>query len=174
MSDQCRRSASISRTQCQRLFAKRVVCPARRGHSWIGVSARPRLDASVEIHRASFPAELDERNAGNLDRHVQQEIAAAQQRSQNAAVVFPRQGFLDELDAVFLGLFATSVSRCDDRDALRCNADMSQEEGQHALPDAAKTDDQNPPWEIDINLMIAHDTPALRTRNLPPPMRWVG
>src|ERR1700676_2606873 len=124
MGDHGRRGASVPRTQCQRFLAKRIVCPARGGNGWIGIAAWPRLDARVQIHRTSFPAKLDERNARNLYRHVQQKISAAQQRSQNAAMVLSREGFLDELDAVLLGLFAAPVSRCNDRDAIRCNADM--------------------------------------------------
>src|SRR5882724_11923034 len=84
-------------------------------------------------------------------------------------MVLPCQGFLDELDAVLLGLFAASVSRCHDRDAIRCNADMPQEEGQHALPNTAKTDDQNPSREIDVDLVIAHDAPmpSLKSQTAP-------
>ena len=42
--------------QRQRLIAQRIVgAPARR-HGRIGIAARPRLDAGVEIHRAFFPA----------------------------------------------------------------------------------------------------------------------
>src|SRR3954471_66065 len=142
MSDHGSWRARIAWAQCQRLLAKRVICASRGGNGWIGVTARPRLDARVEIHRASLPAQLDERDARNLDRHVEQEVSTTQQRSQNPAMVLPCQGFLDEFDAVFLCFLSPRVCGRHNRYAIRCNAYVSQEEGQHALPDAAKTDDQ--------------------------------
>src|SRR3954468_20387691 len=76
-------------------------------------------------------------------------------------MVFPCQGFLDEFDAVFLCFLSPPVRCRYYRDAIRCNAYVSQEEGQHALPDAAKTDDQYPSREIHIDFVIAHDAPTL-------------
>src|SRR5581483_6511079 len=113
-------------------------------------------DARVEVHRASFPAELDERHARNFDRHVQHEIAAPNQRGQNTAEVLARQRLVVELDSVFFGLFPAPISRRDDRDAFGCYADVSQEQRQDTLSDAAEANDENPPWEIDIDLVIAH------------------
>src|SRR5262249_49956756 len=129
---------------------------ARSRNGWVSVASGPRLDARVEIHRASFPAELDERNAGDLDRHIQNEVSTPHQRRQNPPKVLSRQRLLVELDAVLLGFLPTSVGRCDDRDALGCNADMPQEERQDTLPDTAKANDENPPWEIDIDLVVTH------------------
>src|SRR6267142_274528 len=59
MSDHGGRGASVPRTQRQRFLAERVVCPACGRDGWIRITTRPRLDARVEIHRASFPAKLD-------------------------------------------------------------------------------------------------------------------
>src|SRR5690349_5766033 len=52
---------------------------------------------------------------------------------------------------------------------------MSQEEWQDTLADAAKTDDDDPPWEFDVYLVIQFI--LLRTLpagNSPPPMRRIS
>jgi hypothetical protein len=36
---------------------------------------------------------------------------------------------------------------------------MPQDQWQDTLTDAAKTDDKNSPWEIDVYGVIAHDAP---------------
>src|SRR5262249_145065 len=96
-----------------------------------------------------------------------QEVTAPQQRCQDPAEVLACKGLLDELDAVFLGFLPAPVGCRDDGDALRCNADMPQEQWQDTLPDTAKTDDEEPPWEIDIDLVI-HDAPIVDLAEIAP------
>src|SRR6186713_996388 len=52
---------------------------------------------------------------------------------------------------------------------------MSQEEWQDTLADAAKTDNNDPPWEFDvyrvIQFMLLRTLPV---KNLPPPMRRIS
>ncbi len=88
----------------------------------------------------------------DLDRHVDQEVAAAEQRIQHAAVVLARQALLDELDAVLRSLLAARVLRRDDGDALGRDADVPQDERQHALADAAETDEQDAPGKSTCTL----------------------
>src|SRR6185437_10718603 len=46
---------------------------------------------------------------------------------------------------------------------------MPQDERQDALADAAETDEENSPWEIDVYGVIAHDAPNERARADRPP-----
>src|ERR1700754_4081782 len=94
----------VAGAQRESLLAKCVVCPACRRYGWICIATGPRLDASIEIHSAALPAEFDESDAGDIDRHIQDEISTTHDRRQNAAEVLARQGLLDELDAVLLRL----------------------------------------------------------------------
>ena len=65
------------RGQRQRAFPQRVVGPLRWRQRRVGVTAGPGLDAGVEIQRAKFLAQRDQRHRRDIDRQVQQEIAAA-------------------------------------------------------------------------------------------------
>src|SRR3954454_12130012 len=67
MRDHSGRCALVSGTQRQSFLTQRVVRAARGRHRWIGVTARPRLDAGVEIHRTTFPGQREEREPGILD-----------------------------------------------------------------------------------------------------------
>jgi len=56
------------------------------------------------------------------------------------------------------GLLVPLVLRGHDREALGRNADVPQDQRQHALADAAKTHQQDPSWKLEMNLVIAaHD-----------------
>jgi len=83
----------------------------------------------------------------NLDRDIDQEIAAPEQRVSDATIVLARQPLRDELHAVLGGLVVSALLRRDDRDPLRCDADMPQDEWQDTLADAAKPDEENSPWK---------------------------
>src|SRR5438874_11187557 len=84
-----------------------------------------------------------------LGRGVDEEIPAPQQRIEHAAVVLAREPLLDELDAVPGGLLVPLVLRGHDREALGRNADVPQDQRQHALADAAKTHEQDPSWKLE-------------------------
>ena len=94
------RARQLGVPQRERLFAQRVVRTLRRRQGRVGVAAGPRLDAGVEIERALLVAELDQRDARHVDRQVEQEIAAPDQRVEHAPVVLAGQRLLDEADAV--------------------------------------------------------------------------
>ena len=79
-------------------------------------------------------------------------------RIENAAVVFARQGLLDELDAVLLRLRAAAIVRRHDGNPLGSNADVAQHQRQHALADAAETDEQDARGKLDVDFVLfAHD-----------------
>jgi hypothetical protein len=84
------RRARLGLAQRQRRLAQRVVGALRRRHRRIGVAARPRLDAGVEVERALLPAQLDQRDARHVHRQVEQEVAAAHQRIEHVLVKFSR------------------------------------------------------------------------------------
>ena len=73
--------------QLEHLLAQRIVRAPARGDVRVGVTARPRLDAGVEVQRAFLVAELDQRDARDVDRQVQHEIATADQRLEDVTVV---------------------------------------------------------------------------------------
>ena len=52
-----------------------------------------------------------------------------------------------------------AVVRGDDRDALGRDADVTQDERQRALPDAAEADEHDAARKLDVNLVAAHDAP---------------
>ncbi len=162
-----RRSAGVARAQRQDFLAERIVGAAARRHRRIGVAARPRLDAGVQVHRAFFPAQLDERDARHLDRHVDEKVSPPQQGVQDAAEILAGQRLLDELDAQLLCLLHAALVRGHDRDAVWRNANVPEDQGQDSLADAAESDQQDAPGEIDVLLVIAHDSPLSKTPGHP-------
>ena len=143
-----RRTVLVRLAQRERFLAQRVIrAPGRRDRR-IGVTAGPRLDARVEVQRALLVRELDQRDARDVDRQVQQEVAAADQRIEHLAVIVARERVDDELDAVLRGLALARLFRGDDGDALGLDADVTQHERQHALADAAETDEDQAAGEL--------------------------
>ena len=151
---------AFSRAQRQRLLAQRVVGALGVRNGGVGVAARPRLDAGVEVHRALRPAELDQRDRRHVHRHVEHEVAAADVRIELAAIVVARQRHLHDLDAVLLGLLLAAIVGRDDGDALFRDADVAQDERQRALADAAEADEDDASWKLDVNLVVSSLTRA--------------
>ena len=151
-----RRTVLVRLAQGERFLAQRVVgAPGRRDRR-VGVTAGPRLDARIEIQRALLVRELDQRDARNVDRQVQQEIAAADQRIEHLAVVVARERVDDELDAVLRRLALARFVRRDDGDALGLDADVTQHERQHALADTAETDEDQAVRKLHVDGKIRH------------------
>ena len=72
-------------------------------------------------------------------------------------LLLARERMHDEADAVFLGFPAPGVVRRDDGDALGRDAtDVTQDQGQDALADAAETDEHEAPGEVRVNLVRSH------------------
>ena len=124
-----------------RFRAARSWSAAQRRQRRIGVAARPGLDAGVEVHEHVLAlAPFDQRDARHFDRDVEQEIAVAQQRIEDALVIAARQRFEMEGDAVRHGLFMAAFLGGDDGDLIGADADVTQQQRQHALADAAEAD----------------------------------
>ena len=139
------------RAQRQRLFAQRVVGAPGVRNGRVGVAARPRLDAGVEIHRALRPAELDQCDRRHVDRHVEHEVTTTDVRIELTAIVVARDRQLHELDAVLLGFLLAAIVRGDDGDALFRDPDVTQDQGQRALSDAAESDEDDASRKLDVN-----------------------
>ena len=146
----------IRGTQGQRFLAQGVVGALGHRRARIGIATGPGLDAGVQVHGALFPAVLDERQAGDVDRNIEEEVTAAEQRLEDAAVVLAHQRFTDEFHAEFLRFLRARVLRGHDSDAFGLDADVAQDQRQDTLPDAAKTDNQDTTREINVN-RVCHD-----------------
>src|SRR4030095_5690995 len=137
--DDSGRPVAPALAQLEHLLAERVIRAPARGDVRVGVAARPWLDAGVQVERAFFVAQLDEGNARHVDRQVQHEIAAPDERLEHVPEVLARQRVIEELDPVLRRFFATRIVRRDDRDSIRSqSADVTQDERQDALPDAGE------------------------------------
>ena len=137
-------------------LAHGIVRPLRRRHRRVRVPAEPRFDAGIEIQRALLRAQLHQRDARDVHRQIQQEVAATDQRIEDALVVVARDRLLDEAHAELGSLSAAGVLGRHDRDAFGRNADVPQDQRQDSLADAAEPDDQEPAWEIHMDTMLGH------------------
>ncbi len=113
------RAVRKAAAQGQRALAQRIVGARRRRQVRVGVAARPRLDAGIEIKRALLLAQLDQRHARHVDRDVEQKIAGAEPRVEHVAVVVAAERRGDEVDAVLGGDIAAMRLGGDDRDLVR-------------------------------------------------------
>ena len=71
-----------------------------------------------------------------------------------AAEVLASQALLDEADAVAGGLGTALVLGGHDGDALGSDADVPQDQRQHALADAAEADDENAAGKLYVDLVL--------------------
>src|SRR6185312_6693862 len=135
------RTGRVFAAQGEGALAERVV-GARRGRQVrVGIAARPRLDAGVEVEGAALLAELDEGEARHVDRDVEQEVALAEPGRQHLAVVLAGERVLDEFDAVFGGDFAAARLGGDDGDLVRADVEVAQQQRHDPLADAPEPDD---------------------------------
>jgi hypothetical protein len=156
MGDHRRRAPAVAGRELQHGFAQRVVGAQRHRQVGIGVAARPGFYAGVDVERTLLLAELDQRRRGDLDREIDQEVALGKPIRQHIAIVSLGQTLLDELDAVALGLGqAAAVVLGDDGDLAGLDADMAQDERQHALADRAEADHDHATLEFEI--LLARD-----------------
>jgi hypothetical protein len=147
---------ALPRAQRQRLLAQCVVGALGHRYGRIGIAAGPGLDAGVEVHRAFVPAVADQGDARDVDRNVEHEVAATDQRIERAAEILARQALLDELDAKARRFLVADVVGADDADALGAQAQMPQDQRQHPLADAAESDQDDAPGKIDVHFVLAH------------------
>ncbi len=143
--------------QLENFLAQGIIGAAAGRDVRVGIAARPWLDAGVEVQRPLLVAELDQRDAGDVHRQVQQEVAAAHQRVQHVAEVLARERVVQELDSVLLRLLAPGVVGRDDRDAVgREPADVAQDQRQDALADGTEADENQPPGEMRVYDVLGH------------------
>ena len=91
----------LPRAQGERLEAHAVVAALLDRGVRVGVASRPGLDAGVQIHRAVLRASRDERDARDVHRDIEQEIARAEQRLERASVVLAGQRAFTNLTPYF-------------------------------------------------------------------------
>ena len=151
----------------QHVLAQRVIGTQRDRQVGIGVAARPRLDAGVEVERAPLLAELDQRRRGDLDRQVDQEVALAQPSLERLAQVVARHALPDEGDTEALDLLQpAAVVGGDHRDLLGLDVDMAEQQRQHALADRAEAQHHHAAGKCDVLLegfllgLLGHHAPC--------------
>ena len=147
--------AHTARAQPERLLANGVVGALRRRQGRVDIAARPGFDAGVEKHRAFFPAVADQRDARDVHRDIQQQVAAPEQRIEHAAETLAGERLLDELDPVAGRLLASDIIGSDDCHTLGTDADMPQDQRQHTLANAAEADKDNVTGKLDVDLICA-------------------
>jgi hypothetical protein len=156
------RCARVAGTKPERLLAQRIIGALGRRNGRIGVATGPRLDAGVEVHGAFFPAVSDQRDARDIDRHVEQKVSTTDQRIERAAQILARESLLDEFDAKARRFLLADLVGADDTDTLGGQAEVAQDQRQYALADAAESDENDPPRKIDVGFVFAHYFPAVR------------
>ena len=123
----------------------------------------------MQVSRYSAPrsrAKPDQRDARHVDRQVQQKIARAQQRLEHLPVIFAGQRGLHEFDAELLGFGSTRILGGHDGDAIRRSADVTQDQRQDSLSDAAEADEYDPARKIHMHCVFAHQCfPVLTMRS---------
>lgn len=138
--DHCRGPAALVQAPGQHLFAQAVVRAARRRKRGIVVAAAPGLVAGVQVERAAFAAELDERQARHVDREVDQEVALVHQRLQHGGKVAFLEPHRNDLHAQLLCQAAAVFARLHDPDVRRLESEMAQQQRQQRLADGAEAD----------------------------------
>src|SRR6516225_4095576 len=91
----------IARTEGESAFAKRVIRACRWRQVGIGIAARPRLDASVQVQRTSFLTEFDQSDARYVDRDVEEKVAVSELWLEYGVVVVAGQWGLNEANTIF-------------------------------------------------------------------------
>ncbi len=161
MREDRRRRILVPLAQPQGLQAHGVIAARFDRHAGVRIAAGPRFNAGIQIQRAALTRQLQERHTGYIHRQIQQEIAGAEGGLQNPAVVLGRQRRLDEFHAKFLGFRVALVFGRDDGDAIRRSADVTQDQRQDTLSDAAETDHDDPAREFHMHFVCAHNVSAM-------------
>src|SRR6516225_3670618 len=138
-------AARIVGAQCQRTLAQAVIRSRRRREAAVGITARPRLNARVEVKRTLLLTERDQRDARYVDRNIEEKIAVTEMRLQYRAIVGLCERSFQETDSVLGCDIVSARLGGDDRDLIGRNLEMPEQQWQDALPDAAKADDHETP-----------------------------
>ena len=140
----------------ERALAQRVVGALAGRERVVEIGARPGLDAGVEVEGTPLAGQPDERHRADVDREVEEEIANAEDRLDDLAIVVGRDDLLDELDAVVRRDLSAPGVGGDDDDAVRRHVEMAQDQRQHGLADASATDHDELARQVRVDAMLAH------------------
>src|ERR1019366_10175693 len=124
-----------------------VVRAAAGRQRQVGMAALPGLQAGVDVEHAVLLAPFDQRDAGHIERNVDQKIARAELALEDGNIVRARQRLDPEFDPVFGGNVLAEVIGGDDGDLPRAQVDMAQDQRQRALSHGTETDHQHLAWE---------------------------
>src|SRR5205823_11401962 len=92
---------------------------------------------------------------------VEQEVARPEPFFEDASVILAGQRRLDKARAVFGGNLLAAQFGGDDRDLVGLEVDMTQQQRQDALADAAEADDDQTAGKNDV-FLAKHDRSAIR------------
>src|SRR6516164_10715193 len=132
-----RRAARIAGTQRQRTLAQAVIRSRRRREAGVSITARPRLNARVQVECTLLLTERDQRDARYVDRNIEEKIAVIEMRLQYRAIVVLCKRCLDETDAVLGCDIVSARLGGDGRDLIGRNLEMAEQQREDALTDAA-------------------------------------
>jgi hypothetical protein len=138
-----RRGSSAQTLFRQNRLAQRIIRARGRIGLGIEVEPEPRLDDGVDIEDAEFAAKLHEIERGCIDGKIDAKALPAafrQQPCQQLAIVFARDGLLDELVAARIHQRPVVIRRIDDRQPRLVEAEMALDQRQRAATDGAKPD----------------------------------
>jgi hypothetical protein len=142
MRDHRRWRARAAAAECERRLAQRVVRAQSGGHRGIVIAPDPRLDAGVQVQDLVLLAPGDEVDTAYIDRQVQQEIPWVQVGPEHVLIILTGDRMVLVGHTVARGNLGTVGACTQNADLLWRDADVPQQQRQHALPDAAKADYQ--------------------------------
>jgi hypothetical protein len=101
---------------------------------------------------------LNQRDARHVDGQVQEEVAGIQEGCENLPVIVPRQRGLDEFDPELFSFAPPAVFRGDDGDAIGRSANVTQDQWQDTLSDAAETHEYDLARKFHMHFVCAHNS----------------
>ncbi|MNQ89636.1 hypothetical protein D3C85_1049500 [compost metagenome] len=153
---QCGGGVLARLAQGQDAFPQGLVAALGQGPLGIGIAAGPGLYASIQVEHIALATELQQRQAGDIHREIQQEVPGIQQRRQLVAVVRRVQGHAAELHPLRFGKGLTAWVGTQDNHAARSQVDMTADQRKHALADAAEAEHYQAALETLEQLRAGH------------------
>ena len=179
-----RRAQALS--EPQHALAGHEIGPFAQRQHRVVEDAGPGLDRRIDVQRTVLRAPLDQVEARDVDRQVQDEVALADVAGQLAMVVARLQMAVSEACARRLGDAAPALVGREHRQRIGAGQDVVAQQRQDRLPDAAAPDHHQAIAEFDrLQAVAAIGTPILAYSILPilkqekpllsrqPPVLWV-
>ena len=139
--------------------AQRIVGALRQSEARVHIEAGPRLADRIDVKRAQFMREADDRRGRNFDGEIDDEGLAGsfgEQRLQEIDEIFPRHGLLDEFIAALVDEMAVDVDRIDYREARPVEMEMALDQGQSAASDRAEADHDDGACDRAVHRPVLH------------------